>query len=132
MLLTFLFPCASAWAQKDTGAISGTVKDPSGAVVVGAKVRVTDVDRGTEIDTVTGEAGEYTVSPLKVGRYKVTVTNPGFKIAVAGPLVVEVQAHISADVTLQVGRANETVTVTTQSPLLETETSDLGQVISGD
>jgi hypothetical protein len=131
-LLALLFPCPSAWAQKDTGAISGTVKDPSGAVVVGAKIKVTDVDRGTVVDTVSNDAGEYTVSPLKVGRYKVTVTNPGFKVAVAGPLVVEVQAHISADVTLQVGRANETVTVTTQSPLLETETSDLGQVISGD
>src|ERR1700758_3780086 len=49
--LLLLFSCASAWAQKDTGAIAGTVKDPSGAVVAGAKVRVTDIDRGTEIDT---------------------------------------------------------------------------------
>ena len=73
LLLLLLFSCASAWAQKDTGAIAGTVKDPSGAVVAGAKVRVTDIDRGTEIDTVTNEVGEYTVSPLKVGRYKVAV-----------------------------------------------------------
>jgi hypothetical protein len=132
LLLALLFSPRSAWAQKDTGAIAGTVKDASGAVVAGAKVRVTDVDRGTEIDTVTNEVGEYTVSPLKVGRYKVAVAKIGFKIAVAGPVVVEVQGHPSADVTLQVGHADETVTVTTQSPLLETETSDLGQVVSGD
>ena len=132
LVLPLLFSCASAWAQKDTGAIGGTVKDPSGAVVAGAKVRVTDVDRGTEIDTVTNEVGEYTVSPLKVGRYKVAVEKPGFKTALAGPVAVEVQEHPSVSVTLEVGHADETVTVTTQSPLLETETSDLGQVISGD
>ncbi len=126
-----LFSCASAWAQKDTGAIAGTVKDPSGAVVAGAKVRVTDVDRGTEIDAVTNEVGEYTISPLKVGRYKVAVEKTGFKTAIAGPVVVEVQERPSVNVTLEVGHADETVTVTTQSPLLETETSDLGQVVSG-
>src|SRR5580658_2458144 len=127
-----LFSCASAWAQKDTGAIAGTVKDPSGAVVAGAKVRVTDVDRGTEIDAVTNQVGEYTISPLKVGRYKVAVEKTGFKTAIAGPVVVEVQERPSVNVTLEVGHADETVTVTTQSPLLETETSDLGQVVSGD
>ncbi|MFZ0035847.1 MAG: carboxypeptidase-like regulatory domain-containing protein, partial [Candidatus Acidiferrales bacterium] len=132
LLLTLLFTFTSTWAQKDTGAIAGTVTDASGRVVVGAKVRVTDVDRGTEVDTVTSEAGEYTVSPLKIGRYKVSVEKTGFKTALAGPVVVEVQEHPTVDVTLQVGRVDETVTVVSQSPLLETETSDLGQVIRGD
>jgi hypothetical protein len=132
LLLTLLFTFTSAWAQKDTGAIAGTVTDASGRVVVGAKVRVTDVDRGTEVDTVTSEAGEYTVSPLKIGRYKVAVEKTGFKTALAGPVVVEVQEHPTVDVTLQVGRVDETVTVVSRSPLLETETSDLGQVIRGD
>src|ERR1700678_4004093 len=130
--LLFLLSCPSALAQKDTGAIAGTVKDSSGGVVVGAKVRVSDVDRGTEVDTLTNEVGDYTVSPLKVGRYKVTVEKAGFKTAVAGPVTVEVQEHPAVNVTLQVGQAGETITVTTQSSLLETETSDLGQVINGD
>ncbi len=133
LILPLVFLCITrVCAQKDAGAIAGIVKDTSGGVVVGARVRVTDVDRGTEIDTVTNEVGEYTVSPLKVGRYKVAVEKAGFKTALAGPLVVEVQEHPSVNVVLQVGHADETVTVTTQSPLLETETSDLGQVISGD
>ena len=131
-LAALLLSGTSVWAQKDTGAITGTVKDASGGVVVGAKVHITDVDRGTEIDVVTNEVGEYTVSPLKVGRYKVSIEKAGFKTAVAGPVVVEVQEHPSVNVVLQVGHADETVKVTTQSPLLETETSDLGQVISGD
>ncbi len=131
-LLLALLWGPSVWAQKDAGAIAGTVKDPSGAVVAGAKVRVTDVDHGTETDTVTNEVGEYTATPLKVGRYKVAVEKVGFKTAVAGPVVVEVQEHASVNITLEVGHADEIVTVTTQSPLLETETSDLGQVVSGD
>jgi hypothetical protein len=133
LLLPFLFFCTSASAQKDTGAIAGTVKDASGAVITGAKVRVTDVERGTEVDAVTNAEGEYTVSPLRVGHYKVAVEKPGFKTTVAGPVVVEVQEHPSVNVVLQVGHAEETVTVTTEnSPLLETETSDLGQVINGE
>src|SRR5580700_7651064 len=132
LFVSCLFLCSAVWGQKDTGAIAGTVKDTSGGVVAGANVKVIDVDRGTEIDTVTNDVGDYTVSPLRVGRYKVTVEKAGFKTAVAGPVVVEVQEHPSVNVTLQVGHADETVKVTTQSPLLETETSDLGQVISGD
>ncbi|MGC1837670.1 MAG: TonB-dependent receptor [Candidatus Acidiferrales bacterium] len=108
------------------------MKDASGGVVVGAKIKITDVDRGTEIDTETNGVGEYTASPLKVGQYKISVEKRGFKTALAGPVVVEVQEHPTVDVTLQVGQADETVTVTTQSPQLETETSDLGQVISGE
>jgi hypothetical protein len=132
LILSLLFCSASAWAQKDTGAIDGTVKDASGKVVVGAKITVTDVERGTVIETVSNGVGDYTASPLKVGRYKISVAKAGFKTALAGPVVVEVQEHPTVDVTLQVGRVDETVTVTARSPLLETETSDLGQVISGD
>jgi hypothetical protein len=129
VLTTFFLMVPPGSAQKDTGAINGTVKDQSGGVVVGAKVRITDVDRGTAIDTVTNDVGEYTVSPLKVGRYKVSVEKAGFKTALAGPIVVEVQEHPTVDVRLQVGHPDETVTVTAQNPLLEQETSELGQVI---
>ena len=132
LILPLLICTASAWAQKDTGAIDGTVKDTSGKVVVGAKVTVTDIDHGTVTETVSNGVGEYTASPLKVGRYKISVEKTGFKTALAGPVVVEVQEHPTVDVTLQVGRVDETVTVTARSPMLETETSDLGQVISGD
>jgi Carboxypeptidase regulatory-like domain/TonB dependent receptor len=132
LILSMLFCTASAWAQKDTGAIDGTVKDSSGKVVVGAKITVTDIDRGTVTETVSNGVGDYTASPLKVGRYKISVEKTGFKTALAGPVVVEVQEHPTVDVILQVGRVDETVTVTAQNPLLETETSDLGQVISGD
>jgi hypothetical protein len=119
-----------AAAQKDTGSIVGTVRDQSGAAVMGAKVDVTDVDRGTSFDTTTNSTGEYVAGPLKSGRYNVTVQKSGFKKSVVGPIELNVQERPAVDVTLQVGRVEEAVTVTSQGQQLETETSDLGQVIS--
>ena len=129
LLLTLLFSCASAWAQKDTGVIAGTVKDPSGAVVVGAKVRVTDVDRTTKFDTTTDGNGEYVAGPLKVGRYTITVEKTNLKTAVAGPVQLDVQGRIEANVKLEIGQVSQEVEVTVQNPLLETETSTIGEVM---
>jgi len=126
LLLGFLPLC---WGQKDTGSIVGTVKDSSGAVIAGAKVTVTDADRGTSFVTSTDTSGGYVATPLRVGRYNITVEKPGFKKAVAGPVVLDVQARPAVDVTLHVGQVTEEVVVTSQSPLLQTETSELGQVV---
>lgn len=123
-----LLTCGTATAQKDTGGITGIVTDPSGAVVIGAKVSITDVDRGTTLTTTTNAEGEYVASPLKVGRYSVTVEKAGFQKAVLGPVKVDVQALPAVNAQLRVGSISETVTITTQGPQLETETSELGQV----
>jgi hypothetical protein len=79
------------WAQKDAGALVGTVRDESGAVVGAATVTVTDADRGTQVVLSTNGNGEYVASPLRIGHYTVTVEKSGFKKAVAGP--VEVNIH---------------------------------------
>ena len=129
----FAFLCgvfsANAFAQKDTGTIVGTVRDPSGATVPGAQVTVYEVDRGSSFVTTSNDAGEYVASPLRIGRYTVSVEKQGFKTAVAGPIELKVQDRIPLDVTLQVGVATEKVTVNAGAVRLETETSDLGQVV---
>jgi len=117
------------WAQKDAGAIVGLVRDPSGAVVQGAKVTVEDVDRGVQMTLSTNDDGEYVASPLHVGRYKVTVEKTGFKKAVSEVVELNVQDRIAINMALQVGRISEEVLVTGAAPLLETETSELGQVV---
>jgi hypothetical protein len=117
------------WAQKDAGAIVGMVRDPSGAVVSGAKVTVTDVDRGQNFGATTSESGEYVISPLRVGRWVVTVEHAGFKKAISSPVEINVQDRVAINITLQVGRINEEVVVTGAVPLLQTETSELGQVV---
>jgi carboxypeptidase family protein/TonB-dependent receptor-like protein len=116
-------------AQKDAGSIVGVVKDPSGAAVQGANVTATSTDRGEKETTVSGEQGDYVFTALRIGKYKITITKPGFKTAEAGPLVVNVQDRLAVDITLQPGAVTETVEVTAQGVQLETETSDLGQVV---
>ena len=126
--LVLLF-ASQMYAQKDTGSIVGVVKDAGGGVVPGAKVTARDVDRGIEFTTTTDANGEYVAGPLKVGRYTITVEKDKFKTAVAGPLQLDVQGRVEADVRLNVGEVTQKVEVTVQSPLLETETSSMGQVM---
>ena len=83
------------------------MRDPSGAMVVDAKVTVTDVDRGIQLALSTNNDGEYVASPLKIGRYSVTVEKKGFRKAVAGPVQVNIQDRVSVDVALQAGMATE-------------------------
>src|ERR1700730_507201 len=131
LCLGSLFLVTSTSAQKDAGAIVGVVKDTSGAVVSGANVTVTDLDRGATQTSETGSQGEYVFSPLHIGQYKVTVEKGGFKKSVAGPLTLNVQDRLAVDVILQLGTSTETVTITAEDFHLETETSDLGQVVDG-
>jgi hypothetical protein len=118
-----------AWAQKDAGTIVGTVKDSSGAVLPEAKVTVTNAERGIAFNSTTNAEGEYVASPLPVGRYVVTVEHTGFKKAVSEAVNLQVQQRVAVNITLQVGQISESVQVTGAAPLLETETSELGQVV---
>jgi len=116
-------------AQKDTGSIVGTVKDQTGAVLANATVAVTDVERGQTFRTTTSELGEFVASPLRVGRYTVTVEKSGFKKAVSEGIELNVQGRVAVNITMQIGQLTEEVVVTGAAPLLETETSELGQVV---
>src|SRR5208283_2745036 len=130
VLFALLFGfAASAWAQKDAGAIVGLVRDQTGAVIAAAKVTVIDADRGTKVVIATNDAGEYVANPLRIGSYTVTVEKAGFKKAVAGPVEVNIQDRVAVDVKLEPGAVSETVTVSGEAPQLETETSELGQVV---
>jgi hypothetical protein len=124
-----LLICPHASAQKDSGAIAGWVKDPSNAVVAGAKVTVRDLDRGTALVLTTNSEGEYVADPVKIGNYSVTVEKAGFKKSSAGPVTVDVQSRPAVNFVLQVGSTSETVMVTAEEQQLETETSELGQVV---
>jgi hypothetical protein len=120
-----------ALGQKDSGGIAGIVRDPGGAVVPGVKISIKDVDRGTEVVVTTGSQGEYTASPLKIGSYSVTAEKAGFKKTVVGPITVNIQEHPEVDFALQVGSIHEVMTITSEGPQLQTETSELGDVVNG-
>src|SRR5580658_6320173 len=129
ILPLLLLSASQIYAQKDTGSIVGVVRDAGGGVIPGAKVTARDVDRGIEFTTTTDANGEYVAGPLKVGRYTVTVEKDKFKTTVAGPVQLDVQGRVEANVRLDVGEIAQKVEVTVQSPLLETETSSMGQVM---
>src|SRR5882762_7085844 len=129
LLAVFLAGAPLAVAQKDAGAIVGTVHDASGAVVVGAKVSVTDFERGQTFTTTTSSSGEYVASPLRIGRYTVTVEHPGFKTAASNVVEINVQDRAAVNITLQVGSAMDRIEVEATTPLIQTETSELGQIV---
>jgi carboxypeptidase family protein/TonB-dependent receptor-like protein len=129
ILATVVALCATVCAQKDTGSIVGTINDPSGAVVSGAKVTVTDLDRGNTFETTSNASGEYVASPLRIGRYTVKVEHSGFKKAVSSVVTLDVQQRVAVNIKLELGSIAQTVEVTTVAPLLETQTSELGQVV---
>ncbi len=130
LFLLIAIGCAvPLWAQKDAGTIVGTVRDATGAVVPGAKVTAEDVDRGVQATVSTNDEGEYVASPLRIGRYKITVEKAGFKKAVSEVVELNVQDRIAMNIALQVGQISEEMLVSGAAPLLETETSELGQVV---
>src|SRR6202171_1933100 len=117
-----------ALGQKDAASIVGIVEDPSGAVVPGAQITITDADRGTSFVTSTDGSGNYVAVPLKIGRYTVKVGKKDFNTAVIGPFDLQLGQRREVNVKLQIGEALQNVRVKAV-PSLETQTSDLGQVI---
>ena len=118
-------------AQEVTGAITGTVTDPSGAAVPAAQVTATDVLRGTLWPTQTNGAGVYNMPRLPVGRYSVKVAITGFETAVQPAFELEMNQVYRVDFQLKVGEITQTVDVTSAPPLLQTDTMQVGLVTSG-
>jgi hypothetical protein len=115
----------------DQGTITGTVTDPSGAVVPEAKVTLTENDTGLVLQSVANKGGVYVFSPVKIGNYTVTASAPGFSTASLPGLVLNLNQRLSADVKLQAGNVAQTVTVNSGvAQLLETQQSSTGQVVS--
>ena len=116
-------------AQVDTGSITGTVSDPSGAVVAGAKVTLTNEGTGVTLSTSCGSDGTYVFSPVRIGSYKLEAASQGFKTQVQTHIVVDVNARVLLNFKLQPGAATETVEVTSAPPVLQAEDASVGQVV---
>ena len=132
LLLATVFTLAgvqAAQAQEDTGAIVGTVVDQSGAAVKGATVTVKDVDRGTSLNTESNEDGAFDLPRVPVGNYDVTVTAPGFQTARQAKVRLILNQTARLAFQMKVGQTSETVEVTAEAPILETDTSLLGSLI---
>src|SRR5581483_4211598 len=129
VLLSVLWFSTSVYAQIDQGGIVGTVYDRSGAVIVGATVTATDKETGLALTATTQRDGTYVFNPIKIGTYDVTVEKSGFEKATQSNILVNVGSQVKANITLQAGAVTQTVEVTSALPILQTQTTSVGQSI---
>ena len=128
-LFVLLALTSIAAGQSFRGTIVGTVKDPTGAVLPGVEVTITNTGTSAARSVVSNETGDYAVPLLPPGNYSVTVSLPGFKTDVRSGITLQVDQVARVDVTLQVGEVSEKVEVSGNAPLLNTESSTVGTVI---
>ena len=131
-LFVALAVCTPALAQFETASVVGTVRDNSGAVVSGATVTLTNIETGVSSTKATDDQGNYEFFTVRIGTYVVTGEKEGFAVAVADNVRVAVGARQRVDLSLQVGALTERVEVTGAVTRLETDTSQRGQVITGE
>jgi hypothetical protein len=128
-LLTAGLFAVAIQAQTTFGSITGTITDSTGAPTPGVNVTVTNLDTSEKRHMLTNNDGIYQFVNLTPGRYRVDAEKSGFKKFSRTPVVLEVQNTVRIDVALQVGDVSQTVEVTAQTPLLQPETTSLGEVV---
>src|SRR5712691_9294753 len=129
LAIGFLLP-VSAFAQTGAGSLTGIVSDQSGAKVPGTTVTATNQATNVTYTAVSNEAGNYSITSVPVGSYVLKAELSGFKTATTNPIQAEAKAIVRLDFTLQLGTIEETVLVAGESPLLQTESVTVGEVIS--
>jgi len=129
-LVCILGAAVVGFAQVDTAMVTGTVRDATGAVVPNAAVTATAVDTGINAAVKSGPDGTYVLTPLKIGRYSISVEASGFQTQIQPNVVLNVQQRLRLDFTLQVGSVSQTTEVSGQPPQLETESASLGDVVA--
>jgi carboxypeptidase family protein len=131
LLATTLFVVSlTAWAQ-DTAQIVGSVTDTTGAVIPGAKVTVSNPDKGFTRELVSNSAGAYTASAIPIGNYVVTAEAQGFQKLVRSGITLEVGQIQRVDLQMTLGQVTQEVTVTGNVPKVQTETSAISDVVTG-
>jgi outer membrane receptor protein involved in Fe transport len=128
-VLALLFATFPASAQQSTGAIVGTVVDPTGAAVKGATVTAKDVDRGTVLTTRSNDTGDFDFPLVPVGNYQVKVEGQGFQAEVQPTFTLTLNQTARFSFKMKVGQRTETVEVTAVAPLLQTDTTMLATLV---
>jgi hypothetical protein len=130
LLLCLVAACVvpAAWGQQVTAAINGIVTDPSGSPVADAKITATDLDRGTVLAARSSSNGAFELPTVPIGRYKVRAEQTGFQAEVSNVVLVLNQVA-KVDFALKIGNVASTVEVTSASPILQTETTEVSTVL---
>jgi hypothetical protein len=118
-----------AWSQDVTASITGTVTDPSGGAIAGATVTATEINRGTVYTAKTNDTGIYNLLRIPIGTYNVKAESKGFESAAQSSITLVLNQIARLDFSLKVGATSETVEVTSDQPVLQTQDTQLGVVI---
>ena len=130
VLLTSWFPSVASAQIAGTGAVAGTISDPTGATVAGATVAVTSDATGQTLNTVSQSNGRYTMSLLPPGTYKISVTKPSFKETIANEIHIDVGGTAHLDIVMALGELSQKITVEAAPSMVDTESSTLGRVVN--
>lgn len=128
--LLALFVPSALMAQIDTGGITGTVLDPTGASVQSAKITLTNIATNVSVATQSTSTGTYSFSGLIPGTYTIQAEGTGFENYVVHGLVVHLQQVLTIDIHLATGNVQQSVTVTAAAPLLDAENGAVGQTVT--
>ncbi len=128
-IVLLLAVCAAGWSQEARGTIRGRVTDTQDAVIPGATVQVMNLATGLTTTLKSNEQGIYQALYLPLGMYRISAEAAGFKHVVRDNIEVRVNDRLEVNIVLQVGEVTETVTVTAETPLLETSSASTGQVV---
>jgi hypothetical protein len=131
MLAVVLLPVQSAYGDNLYASIRGTVTDPSGAVVAGAKLTATNVATGISYNATSTDSGAFSFLQLPIGDYSVRVEKSGFKTFTEGRIHLDLDQIFSLKVTLEVGTTSETITVEANPAQVETTSMQLSTVVTG-
>ena len=131
-LLPGVLAVSALHAQVDTGRVEGTVKDPSGAVISGATVTLTNDATHVAQNVSSSATGTYVFGAVKPGVYTLTTKSAGFQTSTITGIEAHVQQNLTTDVTLTAGNLSTEVTVTSAAPLLQSEDASVGQTITGE
>jgi len=130
LLFAFCVLAAALFAQVViTSNIVGTVADPQGAVIAGAKITLTNIDTGVQWKMTTSANGDYQFAHLIAGSYKVDVVKEGFTHTVSTAVALENGTTLRINLALKLGRANETVEVSSAAALVKTDDANVSEVI---
>lgn len=131
VLITLGLLLASSGAgQAIFGNITGSVTDPAGAVVPGARIALHDIDRGVDYPTVANSSGNFTQTHLLPGDYSIRISAPGFA-EYSATAVVQVDFVTRVDAQLRIGGSSQTINVTGEAPLLKTDRADVSNTLTG-
>jgi carboxypeptidase family protein len=129
-LILALATVALVSAQSGNSVISGSVKDPLDTPIPNTNIKITNIDTGTQLATMTNEAGLYRAAALVPGNYRVEVDSPGFERLTRGPIPVQVSQTVAFDMTLALGKQDQSIVVSEAAPLIESQSSNVSQAVN--